>query len=538
MNYLLFGGKNEKKWNTLSHNGLHFPDEYIQHFIPLLYDNKKIVLNKEAEEYASIYVKYLDSEYIKNKNFNKNFWNDWNILINNDNIKKFDLCNFKLIKDYIYKKKEKDKLDKINNVNVNVNDDIHKYAIVDGNKIKITNYKIEPPGLFIGRGNHPKIGHIKKRIYPEDITINIGSGEIIPESIKGHNWKNVINDNTIEWIASWKDNISGKTKYVWLGDKSKSDMKKYDIARKLSKKIKKVRNQINIDLENEDIKYRQLSTCVYLIDLLALRVGNEKNEDEADTFGVSSLHVEHIILKNDNILKLKFLGKDSVEYNNEVKINKIVWNNINEFIKNKNKNNDVFDYINSNDINKYLKSLMNDLTAKVFRTYNASYLFQIELNKIYNKIKSSDFSLNINKILDNIINDINNANILVAKLCNHQKNISKNYKEMLQKIDNKIKELEEEKNEDIKITKLEKIKEKIDKLKKNKKNKQSLKNLSLTTSKTNYIDPRIIFSFVKKINLLIQKSGNNKFLSIEKFMSKNLIEKYIWANNIDENFDF
>lgn len=33
---------------------------------------------------------------------------------------------------------------------------------------------MEPPGLFRGRGEHPKMGMLKKRIYPRDITINIG----------------------------------------------------------------------------------------------------------------------------------------------------------------------------------------------------------------------------------------------------------------------------------------------------------------------------------------------------------------------------
>lgn len=36
------------------------------------------------------------------------------------------------------------------------------------------NFRVEPPGLFRGRGEHPKMGMIKRRIYPRDITINIG----------------------------------------------------------------------------------------------------------------------------------------------------------------------------------------------------------------------------------------------------------------------------------------------------------------------------------------------------------------------------
>jgi DNA topoisomerase-1 len=116
---------------------------------------------------------------------------------------------------------------------------------------------------------------------------------------------------------------------------------------------------------------------------------------------------------------------------------------------------------------------------------------------------------------------------------------------MLLKIDEKIKNL---KNDDINNeNKKIKIKEKIDKLKRDKKNKQSLKNLSLTTSKTNYIDPRIIFSFIKKINLIIddkisllkkENYNENNWIPIEKFLSKILIEKYNWASNINEDFNF
>lgn len=42
------------------------------------------------------------------------------------------------------------------------------------------------------------------------------------------------------------------------------------------------------------MKNKQLGTATYLIDKLALRVGNEKGEDEADTQGCCSLRVEHI----------------------------------------------------------------------------------------------------------------------------------------------------------------------------------------------------------------------------------------------------
>lgn len=40
--------------------------------------------------------------------------------------------------------------------------------------VQVGNFRVEPPGLFRGRGDHPKMGKLKARIYPRDITINIG----------------------------------------------------------------------------------------------------------------------------------------------------------------------------------------------------------------------------------------------------------------------------------------------------------------------------------------------------------------------------
>jgi len=43
---------------------------------------------------------------------------------------------------------------------------------MDGHKEKIGNFRIEPPGLFRGRGDHPKQGMLKRRTMPEDVIIN------------------------------------------------------------------------------------------------------------------------------------------------------------------------------------------------------------------------------------------------------------------------------------------------------------------------------------------------------------------------------
>ena len=113
-NYLLynqFGGKNnnETKWTTFSHSGVLFPEPYIPHSIPLIYDGKKIILNPNSEEYATIYSKFTDTEYVKNKVFNKNFFNDWVKILKKDGhseITDFNKCDFSLILSHLLKHKE------------------------------------------------------------------------------------------------------------------------------------------------------------------------------------------------------------------------------------------------------------------------------------------------------------------------------------------------------------------------------------------------------------------------------------------------
>ncbi len=81
------------------------------------------------------------------------------------------------------------------------------------------------------------------------------------------------------------------------------------------------------------------------------------------------------IIKNNEI-KLDFLGKDSMRYVNTVKVIPSVWKNIQLFKNNKAAEDDLFDKIDAQVLNDYLKSLMEGLTAKVFRTYNASITLQ------------------------------------------------------------------------------------------------------------------------------------------------------------------
>ena len=525
--YCQFGGK--YKWKTLTHNGVMFPPEYEPHGKPLtcVIDGvaQKIALSPGAEEAAMMYAKYITTDYVKNKTFNKNFWNDWKKLLVGTPITSLDQCDFteynQILVQRKEEKKEKEKEGK-------EDDTKYKEAIVDGKPQPVGNFRIEPPGIFLGRGDNPKIGKIKGRIYPEDITINIDREHDVPPSLEGHQWGKIVHDQHVEWLASWKDTITGKMKYVWLGahsdTKAASDQHKFDLAMKLKRKIKHITEQNELNLASSDRKTRETAVALYFIDKLALRVGNEKASDETDTVGVTSLRVEHLKLLDDHKITLDFLGKDSVRYLNTITVDPLVYRNLQEFVKDKDGGDNIFDHITSNDINKYLQTFMKDLTAKVFRTYNASNVFQKELKKITKKYEGVE-----NKAL--LMDEYNKANAKVAILCNHQKNIGKSHKgqvdrikQQLRKAKTKLRKAVEARGEPAKI---EELRTKVKVLQSKKELKCQLKNISLGTSRANYIDPRITVAFMKLHNL-----------PVDKIFSKALQQKFSWAFSAEKDFKF
>lgn len=138
----------------------------------------------------------------------------------------------------------------------------------------------------------------------------------------------------VTWLAYYKDDtINTAYKYIFLSAESKfkglNDIKKYEKARKLKNMIEQIRDNYTFKMKSESTFFnketidKQLGTATYLIDKLALRVGNEKSEDEADTVGTCSLRVEHIKIEDDCKITFDFLGKDSMRYFNTVQIDEL-----------------------------------------------------------------------------------------------------------------------------------------------------------------------------------------------------------------------
>ncbi|OEL32456.1 DNA topoisomerase 1 [Dichanthelium oligosanthes] len=550
------GSGDGQKWTTLEHNGVIFPPPYKPHGVKMLYNGKPVDLTPEQEEVATMFAVMKDTDYAGKERFIDNFFTDWrNILGKNHIIKEFELCDFTPIYEWHLREKEKKKQmtteeKKALREEKLKQEEKYMWAVVDGVKEKVGNFRVEPPGLFRGRGDHPKMGKLKRRIKPSDITINIGSEAPVPECpIPGERWKEVKHDNTVTWLAFWNDPISQKDfKYVFLAAssslKGQSDKEKYEKSRKLKGHIQKIRDNYTKDFRSKDVMKRQIAVATYLIDKLALRAGNEKDDDEADTVGCCTLKVDNVTCLPPNKIQFDFLGKDSIRYFNTVEVEELVYKAIEGFRAGKKAGEDLFDHLDTTRLNAHLKDLMPGLTAKVFRTYNAS----ITLNDILHK-ETEDGTL-LEKIAV-----YQRANKEVAIICNHQRSVSKSHESQMNRLNEKIDDLKAQRDElKVDLSKAKKgkplgsdkdgkpkknlapdsiqkkiatLESKIEKMEMDKKIKEDLKTVALGTSKINYLDPRITVAWCKRHEV-----------PIEKIFNKSLMAKFGWAMDVDPEFRF
>ena len=548
------------KWQKLQHNGILFPPDFESKGIRIKIRGESISLDILQEEMIYQWAKKKDTPYVQDKVFQKNFVADFAKTFNgkykNLTLSEIDFSNpFKIVdkekdaKELLTKEQKKVLAAKRKEIREEMKTKFGM-AIMDGKEVEVANYMAEPPGIFIGRGEHPMRGKWKPKVSAKDVTLNLGKEANIPKG----NWGKIVHDKDSMWMASWTDILTEKRKYVWLADtagiKQERDQAKYDKAKKLSSEIEKIKDKIVKDMQDKDPKTRRISTACYLIYRTAMRVGDEKDPEEADTVGATTLRKEHVNLTGSSI-EFDFLGKDSVRWKETIKAvghDKQFHDNLKELAIKKKNSEEIFDGITSRHVNQYYSSIVKGLTAKVFRTYLASSVVSKYLREHDNIKKSTPAEKLYHAKL---------ANLEAAIMCNHKRTIPKTFEETLQKKIDTLKSAEsstpwkskeetlkkaeskvvktdkqkEMKNERIKKAKIQlkkskqKHQERIEKLRLQVDLTKKTKDHNLGTSLRNYIDPRIFKSWTDEVNA-----------DWEKLYTSALQKKFLWVKSINDDW--
>lgn len=543
------------RWQTLEHRGVAFPPEYQPRGIVITIRGEKLSLSRDQEELVYAWAKKKDTHYVQDSLFQENFLGDLKKLLlekfKGIGIKDIDFSiayrladEEKAMKEHEKErlrnlpKEEKKKLALAKKAEKERLKAMYGKAVVDGVEVDIANWLVEPPGLFMGRGQHPMRGKWKPRVKPQDVTLNLGDSAPVPEGT----WREIVHDHSSTWLATWIESLTDKRKYVWLHDsagiRQDNDKAKYDKAQKLAEQFDNVRREIiKRTLKGGD----KSATVAYLIFRLAMRVGDEKDPDEADTVGASTLRLEHIKFKNEGgkeFIEFNFLGKDSVPWQKSLAIDsdetRALASSLKKFMHGKNLGDQIFDGINSRKVNAFLQTIMPGLTAKVFRTYIATR----EVQKALSSERVDSNSAESQKIYVAKM-----ANLKAAITCNHKKGVDpKNpaAKKALEKFEESIakrKAAIELLRADIAARKWKteiqekRLKERLDRMQVQLKLQQETRDYSLGTSLRNYIDPRVMKAWLNFVELdwtkIYTATLQRKFKWVEGYKERNFRTFYL-----------
>ncbi len=381
------------------------------------------------------------------------------------------------------------------------------YASLDGQKIEIANWTSEPSCLFAGRGDHPQRGKWKDGPAEQDIILNLPPEASVPAG----NWKGIVWEPNKMYVAKWEDKLTGKIKYVWFSDtaflKQNREKEKFQKAETLGKQIKTVEQHILRNLNDKEDLRRKTATVAWLILVPNMRVGDEKDPDEADTVGAITLRAEHIKIEG-NIIHFDFLGKDSVRWIKDIPAPPEVIRNIQYYSKTSKEY--LFEGVDSKMVARFLSEKMPKLTAKVFRTWRCTKTVREELEKSGITKEDPDYCK---------VYAAKMANFKVAEVANHKRKVPPTFDQRLEKKEENIKLLEQQlKVKKTEGKKTESLETRLQRAKLDLELTKLTKEYNLGTSLKSYIDPTAYVKWAKKV----------KF-DIEKFYPTTLRNKFSWA---------
>jgi len=413
----------------LSHEGVLVPPRYEGKGLTITVKGNRIKLTSEQEELALAWAKKVGTPYVEDRVFAKNFHRDFSrrlgVRVKPSDVDYSDVLSFvegERSWRTSLSREERRRLAAERKARREANKERYGYAWVDGVRVEVANYVVEPSCIFMGRGKHPLRGRWKEGSREEDVELNLSPDALRPPG----NWKAILWQHDAMWIARWQDKLTNKMKYVWFSDssilKQQKDIEKFEKARELRQNLSRVQGHIWESLNAQDIKRRKIATVSFLIDRLKIRVGDEKDPDEADTIGASTLRPEHIHFHGDGEVTFDFLGKDSVHHVFHVQLPKLVTRNLEEFAAKAGSS--LFQGISSKHVSEFLDEVLEGLSAKVFRTNYASEAAEARLQKASVRHEDPEY---LKKHIATI------ANLEAAKVCNHRRTIPRTWKSSLER---------------------------------------------------------------------------------------------------------
>ena len=212
----------------------------------------------------------------------------------------------------------------------------------------------------------------------------------------------------------WDD--KGRKQYRYHADfRTRKEGEKYDLCAPFGRALAKLRARVEADLhQRTHSKERTIAAMVHLLDIAALRVGNETYAKTNKSFGLTTLRNRHAKISGGS-LKLKYRAKSGKE-----KLLTINDRSLSRFVK---KCQDLpgqqlFQYVgadgephavSSSDVNAYIREATGgEFTAKHFRTWSASVI-------AFETLASADHDIGLKTMLEPVTEALGNTPAIARK---------------------------------------------------------------------------------------------------------------------------
>lgn len=238
-------------------------------------------------------------------------------------------------------------------------------------------FHLDPPGIFCGRDpNHPLRGTCRYGVQAQDVVVNVANiNREQRETLKQAGFVSFEKLPGVNWIASWKDSVTGETRYVHKRPNDLDVVAKFDIARRLRRELGTVRKKAKQEPE--------LHAVLWILEHLCIRIGNEKDtKTQGDTIGCCTLRVGKHLRVLDKIkrtVRITFRGKDSVLYDKTIIFPQSVF----QLVLNKTSPQKLFD-VKPCAVNRFLSQCVPGASARTFRTMRASEMYEKVLRETGN----------------------------------------------------------------------------------------------------------------------------------------------------------
>ncbi|WP_286741809.1 DNA topoisomerase IB [Pseudoalteromonas sp. UBA2102] len=207
----------------------------------------------------------------------------------------------------------------------------------------------------------------------------------------------------------------GRKQYRYHEDfRAQQEAKKYQACGVFGNKLPLLRARLENDLQGDELSVeRTLAAVVRLMDLGALRVGNERNVKQNKSFGATTLRNRHAKLTGKNI-QLRYRAKSGKE--REVNITDRVLSHIIKDLQDL-PGQHLFQYISdgertnvtSSEINQYIQQIMGeDFSAKHFRTWRASVI-------AFKQLVKAKGALSLKSMLESVSEQLGNTPAIARK---------------------------------------------------------------------------------------------------------------------------